>query len=300
MELEGRIVKIISSFCYVHTSDGLIPCKARGVFKKKALSPLVGDRVRVSWDGSEYGVIQTIYPRHNQLFRPPVANMDQVCLVFSVAEPSLSLLLLDRFLVHVEARQLPLLICFSKMDLLDMQESEAIEQFQQTCEVYTNIGYPVIPVSVRTEEGLNQLAEQLKGKTTVLAGQSGVGKSSLLNALIPDSNMATAEISKKLGRGRHTTRHVELLSLSQGGYLVDTPGFSQLDFQGITSNELADTFPEFAAFAEHCRFRSCLHWKEPDCGVRKAVEEGAIAASRYEHYLVFLQDRLTEEKHKKQ
>jgi len=299
MELEGRIVKIISNFCYVDTEKGLVPCKARGVFKKKALTPLVGDRVSLSWDGGEYGIIQAIHPRSNQLFRPPVANMDQVCLVFSVAEPPLSLVLLDRFLVHVEAHRFPALLCFSKMDLLPLQELETAEQFYQTCEIYKKIGYPVIPISVRTGEGLDQLIERLQGKTTVLAGQSGVGKSSLLNALIPGSNMETAEISKKLGRGRHTTRHVELLSLPQGGYLVDTPGFSQLDFQGISSGKLADAFPEFAAYSMHCRFRSCLHWKEPDCGVREAVAEGAIAPTRYEHYLHFLQDRLAEEKHKK-
>lgn len=299
MELEGRIVKLISNFCYVDTAKGLIPCKARGVFKKKALSPLVGDQVSVSWDGGEYGTIQTIHPRNNQLVRPPVANMDQACLVFSVAEPPLSLILLDRFLVHVEAHRFPVLICFSKMDLLPFQEPETIEQFQRTCEVYQKIGYPVIPVSVRTGEGLDHLIGRLQGKTTVLAGQSGVGKSSLLNALIPGSKMETAEISKKLGRGRHTTRHVELLPLSQGGYLADTPGFSQLDFRGIASAELADTFPEFAAVSLHCRFRSCLHWKEPDCGVREAVAQGVIASTRYEHYLSFLQDRLAEEKHKK-
>lgn len=295
MPLDGRIVKAISNFYDVDTGDRVIPCKARGVFKKHALSPLVGDWVRISLEDDGHGVILEVKPRRNELFRPPVANMDQVCLVFSVLEPDLSLTLLDRFLVHAEAHQLSALICFSKIDLL-ADVPEAAAQFQQARDIYTAIGYPVVAISVKTGEGLPRLAEHLQGKTTVLAGQSGVGKSSLLNALVPGRMMETGEISKKLGRGRHTTRHVELLPLPQGGYLVDTPGFSSLDFARVTSANLADTFPEFARYSADCRFRSCLHWKEPDCRVREAVEEGDIASSRYEHYLSFLQERLEAEK----
>ncbi|MFO7262799.1 MAG: ribosome small subunit-dependent GTPase A [Bacillaceae bacterium G1] len=296
MALEGRIVKAISNFYDVDTPNGVITCKARGVFKKHALSPLVGDWVEVTVEADGLGVIRAIKPRKNQLFRPPVANMDQVCLVFSVAEPALSLILLDRFLVHVESHQLSAVICFSKIDLLPDQDPETVEQFYRARQIYMDIGYPVVCISVRTGEGLAELAEHLRGKTTVLAGQSGVGKSTLINAFVPERKMETGEISKKLGRGRHTTRHVELLPLPQGGYLVDTPGFSQLDFARITSDNLSSTFPEFARFSDACRFRGCRHWKEPDCRVREAVEEGAIAASRYEHYLVFLQDRLQAEK----
>lgn len=298
MELEGQIVKIISNFYYVETADGVIPCKARGVFKKQDLTPMVGDWVSVSRVEGGQGVIRSVRPRRNELFRPPVANMDQACLVFSVAEPALSLLLLDRFLVHVEAHELEALICFSKLDLLADQEEDLRETYEEACRIYSSIGYPVVGISVRTGEGLSALAERLRGKTTVLAGQSGVGKSSLLNALVPERKMETGEISKKLGRGRHTTRHVELLPLPQGGYLVDTPGFSQLDFARITSGDLPDTFPEFVSYSSHCRFRRCFHWKEPDCRVREAAQEGAIASSRYEHYLLFLQECLEAEKYK--
>jgi len=299
MEFEGRIVKIISNFYYVETAAGLFPCKARGVFKKRDLTPMVGDWVKVSPLEGGQGVIRSVMARRNELFRPPVANMDQVCLVFSVAEPALNLLLMDRFLVHVEAHGLSALICFSKLDLLAQQDHQVREKYEQACRIYTSIGYPVVGISVRTGEGVSVLAEHLREKTTVLAGQSGVGKSSLLNALVPERKMETGEISKKLGRGRHTTRHVELLSLPQRGYLVDTPGFSQLDFARITAADLPTTFPEFAAFSSSCRFRRCLHWKEPDCGVREAVQEGTIALSRYEHYLLFLQERLEAEKYKK-
>lgn len=294
--MRGRIVKLVSNFYSVDIGQGqIVSCKARGVFKKRGHQPLVGDEVEVALHAPDQGVIENILPRKNVLLRPPVANMDQVCLVFSLSNPLMSFLLLDKFLVHVESQQLSSILCINKIDLL--AEEPVLKQVLDKARTYEQMGYPVVRVSTLTGEGLEQLKGLLKDRTTVLAGQSGVGKTSLLNALNPQVQAQTGEVSRKLGRGRHTTRHVELLPLPDGGYLVDTPGFSQLDFSGIRSAQLSQGFVEFGQYAHMCRYRGCLHHKEPDCAVKEAVESGRISPERYSHYTQFLEELLDKEKY---
>ncbi|GAB6932509.1 ribosome small subunit-dependent GTPase A [Calditerricola satsumensis] len=279
----GRIVKAVGGFYTVFDGHQLWQCRARGVFRKKGITPLVGDWVEFEPVGTGEGVVTEVAPRQNALVRPPVANVEQAVLVFSLREPDFSALLADKFLVHVERANLDALLVLTKVDLAgDEEEIDAVRR------LYEPAGYPVVATSTVTGRGLDEVAAHLKDRVSVFAGQSGVGKSSLLNALIPDLNLPTGAISRKLGRGRHTTRHVELIRLPGGGFVADTPGFSQLDFFDISSQELASCFPEIRRAAEGCRFRGCLHVKEPDCAVRTAAEFGEIPPSRYRHYLAFL------------
>ncbi|WP_019533659.1 ribosome small subunit-dependent GTPase A [Paenibacillus ginsengihumi] len=293
----GLIVKALSGYYYVLPDGGdsgePVQCRARGVFKKRGVSPLVGDRVSFELTENGEGTVTEIRPRSSELIRPPVANVDLVVLVFAVAEPALNLQLLDKFLVHAESAGLGAVICLTKSDLasaagaLEAEDSAAPEAVRR---LYESIGYPVIETSSRLGTGLGELLERLKGRIGVFAGQSGVGKSSLLNALIPGLRLETNEISMKLGRGKHTTRHVELVRLPGGGLVADTPGFSQLDFLHVEADGLSACFREFAPYAEECRFRGCLHRHEPGCRVMAAKEEGLIAASRYNHYVQFLEE----------
>lgn len=279
----GRIVKEIGGFYTVYDGQQLWQCRARGVFRKKGITPLVGDWVEFEPIGTGEGVVTEVAPRQNALVRPPIANVEQAVLVFSLREPDFSALLTDKFLVHVERAGLNAFLVLTKVDLADAEEEiDAVRR------LYEPAGYPVVATSTVTGRGLDEVAARLKDRVSVFAGQSGVGKSSLLNALIPDLNLPTGAISRKLGRGRHTTRHVELIRLPGGGFVADTPGFSQLDFFDISSQELASCFPEIRRAAEGCRFRGCLHVKEPDCAVRAAAESGEIPPSRYRHYLAFL------------
>lgn len=309
---EGLIVKALSGYYYVLPSSGgsvedgnpagaeTVQCRARGVFKKKNITPLVGDRVLYELTENGEGTVTEVFPRFSELIRPPVANVKQAVLVFSVDEPALNLQLLDKFLVHIENAGLLTVICFTKRDLADRKpdgaegdpEGGAGETGESNIEdvfrLYASIGYPVLVTSAKKGMGLDQVREFLKGTISVFSGQSGVGKSTLLNALLPQLELETGEISLKLGRGRHTTRHVELIPLPEGGWVADTPGFSQLDFLEMEPEELGPAFREFRSFSEECRFRGCLHHKEPGCRVREAAEQGEVAASRYEHYLAFL------------
>lgn len=284
----GRIIKALSGFYYVlpdqqHVaSDPLIQCRARGVFRKTGESPLVGDIVQFETGAVQEGVVTQIEERKNSLVRPPIANVDQVVLVFSVDEPQFNSLLLDRFLVHIEQANIPVIICLSKSDLLD------VVQFEQVVQSYKNIGYRVLITSAKKEQGIDIIREQLYNKISVFAGQSGVGKSTLLNRLLPNHNLKTSEISHRLGRGKHTTRHVELLSVDQNSWVADTPGFSQLDFKEMEPEELSHNFIEMRSIMEQCKFRGCLHDREPACAIRQAVADGEILQSRYEHYLEFL------------
>ncbi|WP_339324185.1 ribosome small subunit-dependent GTPase A [Paenibacillus sp. FSL W8-0194] len=299
---EGVIVKALSGYYYVKPLENgmaasgggdAIQCRARGIFKKKGVTPLVGDHIRYSHTENGEGMVDEILPRRSELIRPPVANVDLAVLVFSVREPDLNLQLLDKFLVHIEHAGLDTVICLTKQDLLAEAKGEDPVALVQS--LYENIGYQVIVSSSRLGLGTELLTERLKGQISVFSGQSGVGKSSLLNRLVPGLELETSAISMKLGRGKHTTRHVELIELPGGGFVADTPGFSQLDFLELGVEELSTCFREFASLAEGCKFRGCSHTHEPGCKVREAVENGNVAASRYEHYVQFL----TEMKDKK-
>ncbi|GIO30654.1 putative ribosome biogenesis GTPase RsgA [Paenibacillus albilobatus] len=290
-------MKALSGYYYVKplengmaaSGDGdAIQCRARGIFKKKGVTPLVGDHILYSHTENGEGVVDEILPRRSELIRPPVANVDLAVLVFSVREPDLNLQLLDKFLVHIEHAGLDTVICLTKQDLLEGGAGEDPVALVQS--LYENIGYQVIVSSSRLGLGTELLTERLKGQISVFSGQSGVGKSSLLNRLVPGLELETSAISMRLGRGKHTTRHVELIELPGGGFVADTPGFSQLDFLELGVEELSTCFREFASYAEACKFRGCSHTHEPGCKVREAAEAGKIAASRYEHYVQFLNE----------
>ncbi|MEA0554393.1 ribosome small subunit-dependent GTPase A [Lysinibacillus irui] len=284
---QGQIRKALSGYYYVYDGQQLIQCRGRGVFRNRGESPLVGDMVEYTMEteGSD-GTIQKILARQNELVRPPIANIDQGILVFSVKEPNFNTILLDRFLVVLESFHVHPIICLTKMDLLNPEERKELQQY---IEDYQSMGYTVLQTYKDEEELIGRLQPILKGKTTVLAGQSGVGKSTLLNTLIPDLNLKTGIISQSLGRGKHTTRHVELIEVCDG-LLADTPGFSSFDFDEIEKEELGACFPEMAKIADDCKFRGCLHLKEPKCAVKAAVEAGDIRDYRYKHYEQFMQE----------
>ncbi|MGP3560905.1 ribosome small subunit-dependent GTPase A [Geobacillus sp. BK01] len=281
---EGQIIKALSGFYYVLSEGNVFQCRGRGVFRKQKVTPLVGDRVVFTATSETEGYILDIRERQNELIRPPVANVEQAILVFSAVSPDFSAKLLDRFLVLIESKEIAPVIVISKMDLLDGEGKETIARYVHD---YRRIGYEVIETSAVTRGGLDELATLLYGRISVFAGQSGVGKSSLLNALCPDLQLKTGDISSHLGRGKHTTRHVELLEVA-GGLVADTPGFSALEFDEIELDELPNYFPEFRAYGEGCKFRGCLHIAEPKCAVREAAAAGDIAPYRYDHYLSFV------------
>lgn len=282
--LRGVVVKAYNSYYYVQTGDKLTMCTLRGRFKKERFSLLVGDEVEYLPLDEGKGVIETILPRRSMLKRPMVANVDKVILTFAAASPDPSFVIIDRFLILAELSQLNAQICLNKIDLADAAE------IGQIVDLYRKIGYSVLETSVKTGQGIDELRRQLYGRITVFAGPSGVGKSSLLNAVEPGLSLVTGEISIKIGRGKHTTRFAELLPLAGGGFVVDTPGFSFTEFADIVPTELARAFPEIAAAAPACKFNTCLHHKEPQCAVKQAVTEGRIAASRYASYLEVLSE----------
>lgn len=289
---EGLIVKALSGYYYVKPATAApgetIQCRGRGIFKKRGETPLVGDRVLYTPTENGEGTVDEILPRETELVRPPVANARLAVLLFSLREPDLNLQLLDKFLVHIEHAGLRTLICLTKEDLLDEAETESgRDHTNQVKELYEKIGYDVIVTSSMNGTGTEDVKSRLAGEISVFSGQSGVGKSSLLNAMLPGLSLETSKISMKLGRGRHTTRHVELIELENGGYVADTPGFSQLDFLELGIEELSSCFREFRKLAEECKFRGCSHLHEPGCKVRQAVEAGDIAPGRYEHYVQF-------------
>lgn len=287
---EGLIIKALSGYYYVQPLDrsiSPIQCRARGIFKKRDVSPKVGDHVEYDTTENNEGWIQNIMERQTELVRPPIANVNLAVLVFSLAEPELVLQLLDKFLVHVEQAGMDALICFTKFDLLDDTEQALMNEKIQ---LYEQLGYMILKTSIKTGEGVNGLREHLNDKISVFSGQSGVGKSSLLNSLLPQLHLETSEISRKLGRGKHTTRHVELIPFGENGYVADTPGFSQLDFVDMDAKDLSNNFKELRYWSEDCKFRGCLHEQEPKCAVREALQDGKVAVSRYQSYLHFLKE----------
>ena len=283
---EGKIIKALSGFYYVFSKDQIVQCRGRGIFRKNKITPLVGDEVVFQAENDIEGYLMEVKERKNELVRPPIANVDQAILVFSAVEPSFSTTLLDRFLVLIEFNRIRPIICMTKMDLANEDEKREIEHYAQE---YRNVGYNVLLTSSETEEGIKELLPFLKEGISVFAGQSGVGKSSLLNVLRPDLSIKTNEISSHLGRGKHTTRHVELIPIDTG-LVADTPGFSSLEFTDIEPEELGFCFPDIQKLSEECKFRGCFHVSEPKCAVKKSKEDGELPAYRYEHYLEFLQE----------
>lgn len=280
--MQGKIVKGIAGFYYVFVVEsGIYECKAKGIFRKDKRKPLVGDDVELEVldEVEKKGNITRLLPRKNQLTRPAVANVDQALVIFAMQKPSPNFGLLDRFLVMMRRQQMDTVICFNKKDLASEAEQARLEAIYRKC------GCRVVFVSAGKEEGIENLHMLLDGKTTAVAGPSGVGKSSLINLLSPEAQMATGEISSKIDGGKHTTRHSELLMIAEHTYIMDTPGFSSLYLEGLEKEELKDFYPEFAEYEQSCRFQGCVHIHEPECGVKSALSEGKISRERYESYV---------------
>ena len=285
--MQGKIVKGIAGFYYVHAGDiQTYECKARGIFRRENIKPLVGDDVELEVLDQEEreGSIRKILPRRSRLIRPAVANIDQALVIFAIVKPEPNFNLLDRFLIMMEQQGLPCVICFNKSDIASKQEKEALQS------AYENSGYQVFFVSVKEREGLKEVRQILQGKTTAVAGPSGVGKSSLINYLYPQAEMETGAISEKIDRGRHTTRHSELFALDGESYIMDTPGFSSLQLFDMEKEELKDFYPEFREYENKCRFRGCVHVSEPGCSVKAALAEGKISDVRYHNYTVLYEE----------
>ena len=285
--MTGKIIKGIAGFYYVNDGENRVyQCRAKGIFRNRKIKPLVGDNVEFSILDEEAGegTIDEILPRKNALVRPAAANVDQALVLFALTQPSPNLNLLDRFLVMMAMEEIPVVICFNKADLGDGAMEEEYKK------IYEGAGYEVHFISARTDLGMDQVRELLRGRTTVLAGPSGVGKSSLTNRIQPEASMETGGISRKIERGKHTTRHSELFFVEKDTYMMDTPGFSSMYTPEIEASELKEFFPEFAEFEDECRFLGCVHIGERVCGVKEAVKEGKISLSRYENYRLIYEE----------
>lgn len=286
-------MKGIAGFYYVDVGEsGIYECRARGIFRKEKQKPLVGDNVdiQVLDEEKREGNLVKIYPRTSQLIRPAAANVDQALVIFAVRQPDPNLDLLDRFLVAMEQQRVPAVICFNKADLETEDQTKRLQQ------IYENCGYHVLTVSAKEQQGIDQIRKVLEGKTTVVAGPSGVGKSSITNLLQQEVSMETGEISRKLRRGKHTTRHAQLIRIGLGTYLMDTPGFSSLTVGGMEKEELRQYFPEFHPYEGCCRFQGCVHIHEPGCAVKAALEEGKLDPGRYADYVGFFEELKEKEK----
>ncbi len=279
--MTGRVIKLISNKWTVQVEGHFYECSSIGKFKYLKISPLVGDVVLID---EKNNIIKSIMPRKNELVRPPIANVDQAIILVSCREPNFSSNLLDKMLVVIEYNNIKPIICFTKYDLLD-----DTSEIDEIINYYRTIGY-----TVYINKEINDIKTILKDKISVLTGQTGVGKSSLLNSLKNDLNLATGEISKALGRGKHTTRHIELLDID-GGLVADTPGFSSLDFIGMDKKDIKDNFIEFYKNEDKCKYQDCLHIKEDGCYIKKLVSEGKIRNTRYENYKKFI-DSIPEKK----
>lgn len=275
--MNDRIIKALSGFYYVQTEDGIVECRARGKFRKEGVSPLVGDFVTISRSGKS-GTVEEILPRKNSFIRPAVANVDLLVLLASCAIPQTEPFLIDRVLAIAGQQGVEPLICVNKNDL---------EPGEGLAGIYRRAGFRVVVTSAETGEGIDELRAAISGKLSAFTGNSGVGKSSILNALCPELKLAVGEVSEKLGRGRHTTRHIELYCLGNGTFVADTPGFSSFDTERmdlVLKDQLQYAFSDFAPYLGKCQFQDCAHLKEPGCAVRAALERGEIEPTRYESY----------------
>ena len=284
--MQGKIIKGIAGFYYVDSYDGVFQCKAKGIFRNKSIKPLVGDNVEfeITHEEDQEGNITEILERDNELIRPAVANIDQAMIVFALKAPNPNVNLLDKLLVCMEYQNIETIICFNKTDIADKDFAEDLAS------IYRNAGYKVLFTSATENEGVEEVKKALKGKSTVFAGPSGVGKSSMLNAIKEDAVMETGDISEKIGRGKHTTRHSEIFKTDDDTYVFDTPGFGSVFIPGMTKERLEDCFPEFSLYTNECRFIGCAHINEPDCAVKEALSENKIAESRYESYKAFYEE----------
>ena len=282
MTYQGRIIKGIGGFYYVDTAEGIIECRARGIFRKEKITPLVGDLVYISVDEvSKTGAVEEILPRKNVLLRPPVANVTQMAVVVATANPRPNLLLLDKLIASAEYADIRPLICWNKTD---------IEAGEDLAELYEKAGFDVLLLSAETGQKVEELKEKLKDGVTVFAGNSGVGKSSLLNRIFGEETFATGDVSARVERGKHTTRHSELAALPFGGYIIYTPGFGSFDLSLLAPENVAELFREFGDYTQGCRFRDCSHTVEKGCQVLEAVADGKIAKSRHESFCALVQE----------
>lgn len=282
--MEGIIIKGVGGLYYVKCGNELIKCKARGKFRFNELTPMVGDIVNISVNKGE-GVIENINKRSNELIRPFVSNVTQAFVVVTLKNPELNLNLLNSFLILCQSKRLKISVCFNKLDLVDLEE----EKNSAIIEMLKEAGYQVFLLKAKTGEGIEVLKAKLKNEVTVFCGPSGVGKSTILNKIAGREVMKTGDISDKSKRGKHTTRHSELIDIA-GGFVVDTPGFSSLDISFIKKEELKYCFPEFEKYNYQCKFSNCLHYKEPACAVKEAVEKGEISKERYKFYIKVIED----------
>ncbi|MBO5208022.1 MAG: ribosome small subunit-dependent GTPase A [Lachnospiraceae bacterium] len=285
--MTGKIIKGIAGFYYVHVEgQGIYECRAKGIFRNVHIKPLVGDNVRLDVldEQEKKGNVTEILPRKNALIRPAVANIDQALVIFAIVKPNPNFNLLDRFLIQMERQNLPSIICFNKQDIASEEEKMSLRKAYETC------GYKVLFVSALENEGMDELRSLLAGKTTTVAGPSGVGKSTIINCLHPEANMETGSISQKIERGKHTTRHSEIIALGENTYIMDTPGFTSLSISEVTKEELGNYYPEFTQYEPYCKFSGCAHISEPSCGVKDAVREGKISQVRYENYQILYQE----------
>ena len=278
--IDGTIIKGIGGFYYINTEKGIYECRARGIFRKENITPVVGDYVQIEIldESNKKGSLEIIKERKNELIRPRVANIDQAVIVFAACSPDINLDLLDRFIILVEEQNMDIVICINKIDL------DTNKNYEDICKIYSNAGYKIIPVCTIDKTGIDELKDNLENKITVFAGPSGVGKSSILNAVSPNLSLVTGEISSKIERGKHTTRHAELMQISHNSYIVDSPGFTSLRLDHIDKDYLQHYFREFEKFNYGCRFNGCTHIHEPDCNI-KARLGNEISEIRYKRYV---------------
>lgn len=289
--MNGKIIKGIGGFYYIKTDEGLIECKARGKFRHKDIKPMVGDDVTIKIENGK-GVIEEIHKRTSELIRPTVANVSLAFIVFAVKNPDINFDLLNKFLILCEYNNIEVVVCLNKVDLVSEEEREEIKKR------INDIGYEVLYINAKEGIGIERLKERIQGNITVLCGPSGAGKSTLINKLADKEHMETGSVSVKLGRGKHTTRHSELIEI-EDGYIVDTPGFSTLEIKDLMDkNDLKYCFPEFTEYNDKCKYRGCLHYKEPKCVLKEAVEEGKVNKYRYNFYVKSLEEIMKEEKNK--